>query len=838
MAKNPQEEINNIEGNSLDTNRQLLGYKKEITDQLQKQSKLLDELNIAEAIQLQRAKTKEELTDKERKTIVKTYMSHKDYIKNLQQQVEIQKKSLSTWQSIWTGSYKFNATFNDFYKTLMEADKAMKEVALEFGTTGTRSENIRAAIEGAAIQAARLGMSTKELSKMYSGYVDEVGRTVSLSDKQLESMSALAKGTGLGVDQASKLAGQFELMGKDAISVNKTVEGILETSERMGVNATKVLKTVSANFKKLQTYTFRKGTEGMGELAAYAEKFKVDMTSTFSAAEKARTFEGALEMGAKLQVLGGQFSKLGDFGAMLYESRNDLTAFNRRIAEMTRGMVTLNKTAKGFEYQMASPMARDMLEQAGKALGIDVEKMSEMAFQQKKINDMRSQMLNSGYTKEQMDIITGLAQMDNSTGKFFVTVKNVRRDIANLTSGELKTLKDEKASLAERAKNAQTFDEQFKIFMNELKATALPMLEGINKVLQFIRAGMDDMTKLFKNVSQQTKDTMKGIGAGIAALLLIRPLLSPLLGIVRGVGGLGGRGLKSLLGKKGLTTATEEMGGGAMGGRGGFGRAIGKGAGMGLAMAGAGAGIMLAAKGIAMIAESMKGLSDKQVDNLKWITVALGPGMALSLGIMGKLASGAAQGIGILTLAMVGMGAGILMAGKGIKFMSEGLSQLIPIAAANKSALLGIAGGILAIEGALTLGGASSVLTVIGAGALYLGLKAISANADGISKVGEAFKQINVALSGSKDNYKEIRDTVEAIANADLSNLKNLSNLNSLFSQPLKVEFADKELTVLNNITLEIDGEKFIQKLNIPYRTFIEGNKMQQGVSNPSTLVH
>ena len=72
----------------------------------------------------------------------------------------------------------------------------------------------------------------------------------------VKDVALIGRGTGLGVEQATKLAAQFEYMGIDAKAAMEYAQGVVETAELMGVNTTKVLKNISDNFKKLQTFTF------------------------------------------------------------------------------------------------------------------------------------------------------------------------------------------------------------------------------------------------------------------------------------------------------------------------------------------------------------------------------------------------------------------------------------------------------------------------------------------------------------------------------------------------------------------------------------------------------
>jgi hypothetical protein len=445
---------------------------------------------------------------------------------------------------------------------------------------------------------------------------------------------------------------------------------------------------------------------------------------------------------------------------------------------------------------------------------------------------MRQQMFNAGYTKDQREIIEGLAQMDSSTGKFFVNVKGVRRDIADLTSEELKYLKGQSKSLEQRAKDAQAFDEQFKIFIMELKAVGLPLLQGINALLNdTIRPAMDRIKDFMKDFSDSTKDTMKKIGGGVLAILALKPILGPIANVVFGVFGLLGRlgrGVVSKIFGGGGRTAAATMTGGAAGAKGGLGagigagfKAIGKGAGVGLAAAGIGGGIKLASEGVASLVESMSKLDEKQMEQLKWILIgmpAAWTGMAL-LASIGPLQIG----FGVATVAAIGFGLALERVGHGVQLATDGIAGLIKTVAESGEGFIKFGDGLGSIIRNVDQANFGTLFK------LGTGLAVLSAYSDDIMKIGQGFGAINATLSTSKDDYAEVKEAVEAIATADFSNLSALSNLNQLFSQPLQVEFADKEVSLLANITMEIDGDRFVENLKLEEKIGVLTRRKQQG---------
>ena len=188
----------------------------------------------------------------------------------------------------------------------------------------------------------------------------------------------------------------------------------------------------------------------------------------------------------------------------------------------------------------------------------------------------------------------------------------------------------------------------------------------------------------------------------------------------------------------------------------GKGAALG-GVGVGIAAVGTGAGLFLAAKGISALADSMSKLDKDQAEALQNIGMTLAitfPLAAVGMALAGKVASSSAIGIGIITVAVLGLGAAIGMATAGIGRMAEGLANLR------------------------------------------------TAKADSTVKMVTAMK-------GSKEDFKEIDKAVKSISKADLSNLNPLAKLGKVFSKPLQVEFANDRMNMVADISLNIDGATF-----------------------------
>lgn len=679
-----------------------------------------------------------------------------------------QKEQKRNLESLKQTYQNIDKSASSIWTYLMQADKTIKSTILNLGMSSAKAEIMRNSFEASAGYVTRLGGSLEDISVIMETFADETGRARALSAEMVKDVTKIGKGTGLGIEQAAKLAAQFEFMG---VSVNETmryVQGVVETSELMGVNTTKVMQNITDNFKRLQTFTFRDGVKGFATMAQNAEKLRVDMGSALDVAERARNLEEVVDMTAQLQVMGGEFAKTDPF-QMLYKARNAPQELQKDIADMTKGLVQFRRNSEGVFETFISPADRDRIAKVAESLGMTNEELTEITKRTAERQRMRQQMVGMGLTEEEKEAVMGAAKLSKNTGRFAVAIGDTTKDIKNLTKSEISALKESQTSLDKRAKYAQTFDEAFQNTIEELKTALLPMLKGVNTILNTIRPWIIDFNEWVTNLSSTSKDLLKFGGMLLSGGFLIKQAFTLGQSVVQGT--------RDFLGifKRGGGAAGAAAGGGRTAARAGggtvargAGAAAGRGTGVlkgglgvGLAAAGTGGGIMMAAEGISNLADSLSKLTPKQADTLKSIGTTLAitfPAAAVGMTLAGKAATSSAVGIGVITGAVLGLGAAVNMATKGLSKMYDSIA------------------------------------------------KARTAKAD-------AVKETALALKGSKDDFKEVEKSINAISKADLNNLKPLLKLGNILEKPLKVEFADKEVAIVSNITLNMDGYEMTQRI-------------------------
>ena len=719
----------------------------------------------------------------------------------------------------------FNGLIKQGWNFLQQQDKVIRSTILNLGMSGTKAAEMRTSFEQSAVFVARLGGTLEDVQNIMTGYADETGRARALSANMVEDITAIGKGTGLGIEGATKLGAQFELMGFDAKNTMDYVQGVVDTSERMGVNTTKVLKSVNDNFKKLNTFTFQQGVKGFAQMAENAEKFKIDIGEALDSAKMARTLEGAINMTAQLQVMGGEFAKTDPF-EMLFLSRNDPVKYAEKIGQMTKGIVSFRKMADGTFEKFISPADRDRLASAAKALGVSVENMTQMAERQADVQKMRQQMAGMGLDKREKDLIEGAAIMNKTTGRFEVLIGTHMKDISTLTKDQADAFAKQQVLLKDRAKEAQTFDETFKATINALKAALLPILNGVNKVLNFVKPLADWISKGSGGWIKAAGVLLAGAVAWKGASFLFNKgvdnfIKGGLNNVFSGKAGKEGGSLagKILFPKKAgkILGETEEVagkkGGGLLGGLSGKG-AAGIGAGIGAAALGIGAGIGAAAAGISLLAKAMSGLDAEKAKILKQIVaiiggfIAVGIAAAAAIMIFGTASEVAAPGLLAFGGAIALIGAGIGIAAAGIGVMGMGLAKLVESSKGAGEDMPKVALGIAGIAAAM----GTATLALPGAIGMTMAVKSIGKHAPAIATVGESLEKIKLALSGSKEDFVAVKEAIESIGKVNIKGGGAIADLANMLRKPLQVEFAQGRVNLVNDITLNLDGQKFMKK--------------------------
>lgn len=359
--------------------------------------------------------------------------------------------------------------------------KVDKEIRLAARSLNVSSKNAKAFgqhLNTASKATGSMGIHTEDLANMQENYSEEIGRSVMLSEAGLIAMGRMASGTNLGAKGAGAMAASMDDFNLSVVASADYVEETVKIAAKMGINSSKSLKNLQTNLKLAQRFNFKGGVKSLTTMANEAARLKIDMESISGLAEKVFRPEGAVEMAAQLQVMGGEFAKLGDPMQLMFKARNDFAGFAKDIAGATSEFVEFNKQTG--ETVIKGGLAADRMREISKITGINIEELTKMAGAQKKMFEYGSLIPPSITSKEDRELIASIAKM-NDKGEAVITIDNKDFKLKDLDKSFLKNIKNEQESLEERGKQVQSFDENLNNFIKTLKSTLLPFVQGLNE---------------------------------------------------------------------------------------------------------------------------------------------------------------------------------------------------------------------------------------------------------------------------------------------------------------------------------------------------------------------
>jgi len=567
--------------------------------------------------------------------------------RNLQRAIqgEIKKRTKETLESVGETTKQYvqqNFSVSSILSYLTDIDSQIRKTNLAIGGGEEGYNNIRISLEESAGFLSRIGVSLADAAQFQRIITEQTGRQQFLNRQNVESIALMVQGTGLQAEMIGEIVAGMELFGRGINSTKMFIEETLNMSNEMGLNGIAVTKKIGENLKKAQGFFFKQGQDkGLRNIVMLSEKYRMNIQSALGFAEKVQTVEGAVETAAQLQVLGGSFARLGNPFELLFKSRNDIEGFVESLVKTNDQIATFDKKSKTFKI---SALELQRLKSIAEVTSIPFEELTESALKFAQLSKASSQ-INFG-TKKDREMIANMAKL-NEKGGFDVTFEKggeqVTRAIEQLTSADLGYLKQTQQSLKERAEQAMGFDDTLKSVTEELKATLLPLLKGINEALISFRSFRDSL--FGEDGDSFAKKIMMGglLIAGVAPVLLSFASV-----FLSGIGRLMAGGLLNKMGSASAMSTATTLGKGGI-----FSSLFG-----GLSV---GKGIAL----IAGVSVAIIGLSYafKSLGDVNWGNIDIGKLGGLMAGVV-ALGFAAAK-LGVLISASGGGVFGIIAAGIG-----------------------------------------------------------------------------------------------------------------------------------------------------------------------------
>lgn len=303
-------------------------------------------------------------------------------------------------------------------------------------------------------------ISSPEMIQMQQKLMTSIGRNVAIDqvgtvqknangevvnpnfDSELENLVAASQ--VFGVDRVAAITAGFDKLGKSMKTASKYTGKLFQEAGEYGINLDKYVENFTSNLEMAQMYNFKRGVDGLKEMARKATEIRQDMRQVARFADKVGSVTGAVETASQLQVLGGSFSALANPLSMLNESLTNMEGLQDRLTNMTEGMATYNQSTHQIDINAYNRMR---LKRAAEAMGVDPSNLIDQAYAQARRTEIMNQMQGMGNLTEGFrKLVPNIGTIDDKTGAAGVTVNGEFKslsDIAAMSSEEQKALQEQ-----------------------------------------------------------------------------------------------------------------------------------------------------------------------------------------------------------------------------------------------------------------------------------------------------------------------------------------------------------------------------------------------------------
>ena len=292
-------------------------------------------------------------------------------------------------------------------------------VNIEAGLTGDLAKNFREELTNANPRLLQLGIGFDELAQSVKTAFDESGRFNLLNQETLERAGEIGLAYVGSLNELVGMYGDFEKVGLGAADAQESIARAGQSALELGLRSKNVTKDLSTNIGKLNEYGFKNGIDGLSSMVRKATEFRMSIGEAFKIAEKVMDPDGAIELSANLQVLGGAIGDFNDPLKLMYMATNNVEGLQDALIGAAKGLATYNSEQGRFEITGVNlRRAREMAKQ----LGVDYGELAKGAIAAAEKTSASADLMARGLKldKQQEEFITNLAQMKD--GKMVIEV--------------------------------------------------------------------------------------------------------------------------------------------------------------------------------------------------------------------------------------------------------------------------------------------------------------------------------------------------------------------------------------------------------------------------------
>jgi hypothetical protein len=366
-------------------------------------------------------------------------------------------------------------SLESYYK---EQSFLLKAINEDLGLTGELSEDFREQISEAQPALLKLGISFDELTDSAKKLVDTTGRFALVGSDMLVRAGEIAQAYGMDMSEVVGSYAEFEKVGIGASQAQEAIADAGKRSLEVGLQSKTTIKGITENIDKLNAYGFQNGVEGLEKMVRRATEVRMSLNSVFSVADKVFDPEGALELSANLQVLGGAFGEFNDPLRLMYMATNEVEGLQGAIEGVAQNLATYNVETGGFEVTGANlRQARELAKQ----MGIDLKELTNAAVASQERMAAATAMEGLGLSEKQEEFLTNIARMKDGKMSIELMTPELQEKFGGATAIALENI--DSATAETLLKYQDDFKEMSE---SDLVRKQVTLTENIQRDLQYL----------------------------------------------------------------------------------------------------------------------------------------------------------------------------------------------------------------------------------------------------------------------------------------------------------------------------------------------------------------
>ena len=371
------------------------------------------------------------------------------------------------------------------------AQEYLKLTQKEFDVFGTLDETMRKSAIGVGILnengieryvenmthrmpdiMRKWGVTFEEITNIQNAYTEATGRSINLSNADIEKSLGLTILTG---DQGTtdELNADMQKFGMSVADSSDMFGEILDNARKLGLSTRKTGKDLVRDMKLANKYEFKGAKKALAEMSIWANKVRFDMSELPSLIDKQTgSFENVISNAASIQVLGGNFtSYMGDPLKNAFLGFQDPAELAKNVNSALKGIGFFNSSTGKTEISTTDQIR---MKAFSEATGISMENLRNQVFQMvqgDKVMNALTPENSKTYTKKQKELLQQQAHFSN--GEWKVTLANGdEKSINNLTKSDFADLMPHEEAMYDLTKEGVGYTKQGVDYLQELVGKA------------------------------------------------------------------------------------------------------------------------------------------------------------------------------------------------------------------------------------------------------------------------------------------------------------------------------------------------------------------------------